>query len=101
TSRPIRWAADPARLHAGARATRATWTPFQPGYAPPIALAMRIAPLWTRRWLLWTAALLSVAGIAFYGTWRRRAVSSERVYTIGYTHNPPYQIHGPDGRPSG
>jgi signal transduction histidine kinase/ActR/RegA family two-component response regulator len=59
------------------------------------------APIRTRGWLLWTAAILPLAGIVAYGAWHRRAVSTDRVYTIGYANNPPYQIHGPDGRPTG
>ncbi len=45
-------------------------------------------------------SLAVLAGLVWTGTWWR-PISRERVYRIGYEHNPPYQIVAKDGTLSG
>jgi len=49
------------------------------------------------RWAV--AGLAVVAGVA-WTLWPAR-VDTTRVYRIGYNHNPPFQIHRPQGPPTG
>ncbi len=65
---------------------------FQSTPAEPIGVLMGIVPPRLRQRLLWTAAMLALAGIAAHAVGSRRAVSTERVYRMGCSHNPPYQI---------
>jgi signal transduction histidine kinase/ActR/RegA family two-component response regulator len=56
---------------------------------------------WGRQRLIWAVIGLVAAGAGAYGLWHRQAVSTDRVYRIGYALNPPYQIRDPAGRPAG
>jgi len=62
---------------------------------------MRVDGAWARLRLIGpvVGVCLVVIG-AVFGLWSRR-VDPHRIYRIGYAHNPPFQVDGPDGQPTG
>ena len=48
---------------------------------------------------IWAGAALA-AGTAVWAL-RAPAIDPQRVYRVGYAHNPPFQIHGADAKPTG
>ncbi len=53
-------------------------------------------PLWAI-----SVILLTVAAAVFLRVWIRRTDLKEKTYRIGWEADPPFQIAGPDGQPSG
>jgi signal transduction histidine kinase/CheY-like chemotaxis protein len=62
---------------------------------------MRIPAAWRRPRAIGAVIGASLLGAVLVGVLRTPRVDTDRVYRIGYNHNPPFQIYRADGPPTG